>query len=179
MKTNHLSKPLSQFSWERVLIVTLAAALVLAGSALIIQSTRPGSAISPPRDWTCYSASSQEVCLVAFLPPRASLTLPRAGFLAVNFTTPASAQGHVNYSVTLPGPYQNISVAILSSSEYLAFSTSPASNMAGGVNIYNTTFFTMSFPWNASGSSSWVFVLFNPSPGSETVSFPTGAYLSF
>ena len=162
-----------------VVIVILAAALVVTGSLLIFELTRPPPPTAPSEDWTCYSVSSGAECTVGLLPSGATLTLPPGGLLKVNFTTPSSAQGQLNLSVNFLGQYQNISFAIFRLSEYSTMSASPQSHINEFNSTFNATFFAGSIPWIASGNSNWAFVLFNPSSGSETVSFPSGAFLSF
>ena len=164
---------------DRVVIAVLVAGLVVTGSTLIFEQTKSASSTGTVEDWTCYAVSSEQRCMVGLLPPGVTLPLSQGGVLTVNFTTPASAQGHLNLSVDFSGQYQNLSFTIVRSSEYMAILTSPRSHLSEFESIFNATFSQGDYPWNASGNSVWVFVLFNPSPGSEVVSFPSGIYLLF
>ena len=163
----------------RVVIAVLVAALVFTGSTLIFELTRPPPPTAPSQDWTCYSVSSAAECTVGLLPSGVTLPLAQGGLLTVNFTTPSSAQGQLNLSVDFPGQYQNISFAIFRMSEYQTIISSPMSHLSDFNRSLGAVFFANSTPWIAGGSSKWVFILFNPSSDSESVSFPSGAYLTF
>ena len=82
-------------------------------------------------------------------------------------------------SIDFPGQYQNISFAIFRMSEYQTIISSPMIHLSGFNRSLGAVFFANSTPWIAGGSSKWVFILFNPSSGSESLSFPAGAYLTF